>query len=227
MPSERFQAFLVLLAVPGFHSGRRSEPAANEEPAAERPSEEASRQTSAADRAADAQPPPAQSPQPPSAPEVQPAPRSRRAWHTDVNGYFRAPMALGISSRPGPDNMTGPSSTQVSYGPNRTVDCELLQLRLHAAAGTGLGGGLRPRKEEARRRRGRMDGVLVSVGRASGTPTPPGPRVWPISRSTRTSRTATSSRTSRSRWGPFGRTLDISRSTTPTRSGAFANSANS
>ena len=31
-------------------------------------------------------------------------------------------MALGISSRPGPDNPTGPSSTQVSYGPNRTVD---------------------------------------------------------------------------------------------------------
>jgi hypothetical protein len=31
-------------------------------------------------------------------------------------------MALGISSRPGPDNMTGPSSTQVSYGPNRTID---------------------------------------------------------------------------------------------------------
>ena len=31
-------------------------------------------------------------------------------------------MALGISSRPGPDNITGPSSTQVSYGPNRTVD---------------------------------------------------------------------------------------------------------
>jgi hypothetical protein len=31
-------------------------------------------------------------------------------------------MALGLSSRPGPDNLTGPSSTQVSYGPNRTVD---------------------------------------------------------------------------------------------------------
>jgi hypothetical protein len=31
-------------------------------------------------------------------------------------------MALGISSRPSPDNQTGPSSQQVSYGPNRTVD---------------------------------------------------------------------------------------------------------
>src|SRR6185437_14710205 len=44
------------------------------------------------------------------------------AWHTGVNGYFRAPMALGISSRPGPDNLSGPSSTQISYGPNRTID---------------------------------------------------------------------------------------------------------
>jgi hypothetical protein len=43
-------------------------------------------------------------------------------WQIEVNGYFRAPVAAGISSRPGPDNMTGPSSTQVSYGPNRTVD---------------------------------------------------------------------------------------------------------
>src|SRR5262249_28432351 len=43
-------------------------------------------------------------------------------WHTELHGYFRAPMALGLSSRPGPDNPTGPSSTQISYGPNRTVD---------------------------------------------------------------------------------------------------------
>ncbi|HVZ89082.1 MAG TPA: hypothetical protein VHG72_19085 [Polyangia bacterium] len=43
-------------------------------------------------------------------------------WHTEFSGYFRAPIALGISSRPGPDNATGPSSTQVSYGPNRTID---------------------------------------------------------------------------------------------------------
>jgi hypothetical protein len=43
-------------------------------------------------------------------------------WHTFVTGYFRAPMALGISSRPNPDNPTGPSSMQVSYGPNRTLD---------------------------------------------------------------------------------------------------------
>jgi hypothetical protein len=43
-------------------------------------------------------------------------------WETVVTGYFRAPLALGLSSRPNPDNLTGPSHTQVSYGPNRTID---------------------------------------------------------------------------------------------------------
>ena len=43
-------------------------------------------------------------------------------WHTEVHGYFRAPVAMGLSSRPGPDDMAGASHTQVSYGPNRTVD---------------------------------------------------------------------------------------------------------
>lgn len=43
-------------------------------------------------------------------------------WDTFVSGYFRAPLAIGISPRPGPDNMDGPAETQLSYGPNRTVD---------------------------------------------------------------------------------------------------------
>ncbi len=55
-------------------------------------------------------------------------------WHTEIGGYFRAPMALGISSRPNPDTLdqdpnsptlgklTGPNHTQVSYGPNRVMD---------------------------------------------------------------------------------------------------------
>jgi hypothetical protein len=43
-------------------------------------------------------------------------------WRTEVSGYFRTPIALGISSRPGPDDLMGPSKTQVSYGPNRTID---------------------------------------------------------------------------------------------------------
>jgi hypothetical protein len=50
------------------------------------------------------------------------APAEAKGWHTEVTGYFRAPMALGFSSRPDPQNLAGPSSTQISYGPNRTVD---------------------------------------------------------------------------------------------------------
>ena len=52
----------------------------------------------------------------------------------ELSGYFRAPMALGISSRPAPDSLDttmgsptmgkliGQPHTQVAYGPNRTVD---------------------------------------------------------------------------------------------------------
>jgi hypothetical protein len=40
----------------------------------------------------------------------------------EVHGYFRAPMALGISSRPNPDTPNGPSNLQLSYAPNRTMD---------------------------------------------------------------------------------------------------------
>jgi hypothetical protein len=58
---------------------------------------------------------------PPSTAEVKAA-GPLEGWHTEFTGYFRAPIAMGISSRPPPDNMGGPSSTQVSYGPNRTVD---------------------------------------------------------------------------------------------------------
>jgi hypothetical protein len=43
-------------------------------------------------------------------------------WQTFITGYFRAPLALGVSSRPGPDDPNGPARTQLSYGPNRTVD---------------------------------------------------------------------------------------------------------
>ncbi len=68
--------------------------------------------------------PPAQPAEPPAAvPPLEAKPAGLlEGWHTSISGYFRAPLALGISSRPGPDNLTGPSSTQVSYGPNRTVD---------------------------------------------------------------------------------------------------------
>ena len=43
-------------------------------------------------------------------------------WQTFITGYFRAPLALGIGDRPGPDTPNGPAKTQVSYGPNRTID---------------------------------------------------------------------------------------------------------
>jgi len=56
-------------------------------------------------------------------------------WKTEIHGYFRAPMALGISSRPNPDEMNrldpndpntrlpdGPPHLQLSYGPNRVMD---------------------------------------------------------------------------------------------------------
>ncbi len=64
---------------------------------------------------------------PPTAAEVKAAEEAKPAdqsggWQTFVTGYFRAPMTMGFSPRPGPDNPTGPTRMQVSYGPNRTVD---------------------------------------------------------------------------------------------------------
>jgi hypothetical protein len=57
---------------------------------------------------------------PPTSPPREASPAAEPdGWHTFISGYFRAPIALGISSRPAPD---GPTSTQVSYGPNRTLD---------------------------------------------------------------------------------------------------------
>lgn len=43
-------------------------------------------------------------------------------WDTFVSGYFRAPLAIGISPRRSPDDPQGPRHLQLSYGPNRTVD---------------------------------------------------------------------------------------------------------
>lgn len=51
-----------------------------------------------------------------------PAPAPKKTWEFSVSGYFRAPMALGFSKRPGPDDLTGKPQLQISYGPNRTVD---------------------------------------------------------------------------------------------------------
>ena len=120
----KFQASLVLLA------GLVAIPAAAAEPKDDPTDEAAAAEAPppALPTAPPPAPPTAQPPQPPAATEVQPAPVPG-PWHIDVNGYFRAPMALGISSRPSPDSLdlntgklVGPPSTQVSYGPNRTVD---------------------------------------------------------------------------------------------------------
>jgi hypothetical protein len=46
----------------------------------------------------------------------------QKGWRTEINGYFRAPISMGISSRQSPDDPTGPSKLQVSYGPNRVFD---------------------------------------------------------------------------------------------------------
>lgn len=58
-------------------------------------------------------------------------------WKTEIHGYFRAPMTLGISSRPNPQEINrldpndpsgqarlkdGRNHPQISYGPNRVMD---------------------------------------------------------------------------------------------------------
>jgi hypothetical protein len=43
-------------------------------------------------------------------------------WKTFASGYFRAPFALGLSPRRGPNDPDGPKNQQASYGPNRTLD---------------------------------------------------------------------------------------------------------
>ena len=53
--------------------------------------------------------------------EEEEAPKKQK-WDVGLSGYFRAPMALGISPRPGPHDPEGEPELQVSYGPNRTVD---------------------------------------------------------------------------------------------------------
>jgi len=67
-----------------------------------------------------AQPPPSDEAVPEKVP-VEPA-AEPTGWHTEFHGYFRAPISLGLSERPSPDDPTGPSKLQVAYGPNRVFD---------------------------------------------------------------------------------------------------------
>jgi hypothetical protein len=59
---------------------------------------------------------------PPTGSDSEVESTQKGGWETSVSGYFRAPMALGFSKRPGPDNLTGTPESQISYGPNRTID---------------------------------------------------------------------------------------------------------
>jgi hypothetical protein len=63
---------------------------------------------------------PAESDGAPSADD--PAEAAADEWNTFISGYFRAPMAIGLSPRPGPDDLDADPEMQLSYGPNRTVD---------------------------------------------------------------------------------------------------------
>jgi hypothetical protein len=115
----RFQASFVLLVC------LVSLPAA----AAEAPTDDSPNERKPAEPPTMAPPAPATM-QPPSATPTEAKPVAEPAsvaeqpgpWQVEVNGYFRAPLAMGLSSRPGPDNQMGPASTQVSYAPNRVVD---------------------------------------------------------------------------------------------------------
>ncbi len=125
----RLQAFFVLgifaIAIPATAGEATdkapSKPAQSAQAGTGTPAEEGA--NAAAGTAQPTEPPEAAAPAvaPPLPPEVKAA-GPLEGWHTEVTGYFRAPIAMGISSRPSPDNLNGPSSTQVSYGPNRTVD---------------------------------------------------------------------------------------------------------
>jgi hypothetical protein len=131
----RLRAFLVLsvVSIPAL--------AAAQEPAEEAAEEATDTPTSDAHPAA--QPSTTAAPVTSTAVDTTPVPppptteseakRALEGWQTEVHGYFRAPMALGISSRPNPDQVgqldasgnkipDGPSHLQISYAPNRVMD---------------------------------------------------------------------------------------------------------
>ena len=103
------QALLVLVACVVAAPAAAQEPAAEEEHP-EKP--DSGEEPSSEPRAASA--PGSTSEGPP----VQPS----EGWRVYATGYFRAPLAIGISPRRSPDDPEGPAKIQLSYGPNRTVD---------------------------------------------------------------------------------------------------------
>ena len=130
------QTFFVI-GVCAVATPAMAQESAGEAPPSERQSDEEGARPAAVDDAA-AKPAPSPKPQaekplvaqedtkpvpaPPAAVAEKPAEEQPDSWHTFVSGYFRAPFSMGFSPRPGPDNTTGPTRLQVSYGPNRLVD---------------------------------------------------------------------------------------------------------
>jgi len=105
---------------------------------AEEPTEKSADEETAPDEEKLLAPPP-KTPPPTAQPKTEPPPIATAptepvepaaepgSWHTGVNGYFRAPMDLSVSQRVQPQTLLSPanmqvSSTQISYGPNRTID---------------------------------------------------------------------------------------------------------
>jgi hypothetical protein len=91
--------------------------AANEKPATEPPSDELPPKESPR-----AQPPPSSTTPAALVPPQEKPAAEPTGWHTEVHGYFRAPVSLGISHRQSPDDPTGPDKLQIAYGPNRVFD---------------------------------------------------------------------------------------------------------
>jgi hypothetical protein len=122
-PSALLAVALSAIASPALAQSATSSPA--EEPAPAAASSEPATTEPAPDTGttptATSEPAAAKAPATPvEAPPAEQAPKSR--WDLGFKGYFRAPVALALSPRPNPDNLTGPSQLQISYGPNRTVD---------------------------------------------------------------------------------------------------------
>jgi hypothetical protein len=116
-----FVGWACALTVPAF-AEEPDEPA-DAEPAAAPPDVEKPAAAAPTPAVAAAAPNTKEAATPPDAtPAPPPAKPWYQEWHTEVTGYFRAPISMGISSRPNPDDMKGPKHSQVSYGPNRTID---------------------------------------------------------------------------------------------------------
>ena len=65
----------------------------------------------------------AAAPAPSEAKPEEAKPEEKKAgWETFVSGYFRAPMAIGISNRAHPTQANAPTEAQYSYAPNLTID---------------------------------------------------------------------------------------------------------